>query len=128
MMLHHEKHHKAYVTNLNVAEEKMKCALEKGDITTAISLEPALRFNGGGHINHTIFWKNLTPDQCAPSAELCKAIANSFGSFDKMKEQLAAASVGVMGSGWGWLAYCPKTGKFLLPGIYAYFHSMFQVV
>lgn len=110
MNLHHCKHHQAYVTNLNAAEEKMRCAVEKGDVSTAISLAPALKFNGGGHINHSIFWKNLSPCASTPDEELCKAIKQSFGSFDKFKEQLSAASVAIQGSGWGWLGYDPKSG------------------
>lgn len=109
MNLHHCKHHQTYVTNLNVAEEKLRCAIESGDVSTAISLGPALRFNGGGHLNHSIFWQNLSPCQSEPSPELCKAIKCSFGSFDNFKADLSAASVAVQGSGWGWLAFDPKT-------------------
>lgn len=61
MQLHHSKHHATYVNNLNVAEEKMREASAKGDIHIQISLAPALRFNGGGHLNHSIFWCNLSP-------------------------------------------------------------------
>lgn len=69
-----------------------------------------MRFNGGGHINHSIFWNNLTPDSTKPSAELNSAIEASFGSFDKMVQQLSAVSVGVQGSGWGWLGYNKAEG------------------
>ncbi|XP_023584033.1 superoxide dismutase [Mn], mitochondrial-like [Trichechus manatus latirostris] len=62
MQLHHNKHHAAYVNNLNIAEEKYKEALAKDDVTTQIALQPALKFNGGGHINHSIFWTNLSPN------------------------------------------------------------------
>ncbi|XP_049876188.1 superoxide dismutase [Mn], mitochondrial [Pectinophora gossypiella] len=105
MNLHHSKHHATYINNLNAAEEKLKQAQAKGDIQTIISLAPALKFNGGGHINHSIFWQNLSPNGGKPSAELCKAVDNDFGSWENMKNQLAAASVGVQGSGWGWLGY-----------------------
>ncbi|KAI4457063.1 superoxide dismutase 2 [Holotrichia oblita] len=110
MCLHHQKHHQAYVTNYNAAEEKLKAALEKGDVSAQIALGPALRFNGGGHINHSIFWNNLTPDSTEPSKKLCKAITNSFGDIAKMREVLTAAAVGVQGSGWAWLAYEHRTG------------------
>ncbi|ROT66878.1 mitochondrial MnSOD, partial [Penaeus vannamei] len=66
MQLHHSKHHQTYVNNLNVAEEKLAEAQAKGDVNTVISLAPALKFNGGGHINHTIFWQNLSPDGGEP--------------------------------------------------------------
>uniref|UniRef100_A0A2K5QGE3 Superoxide dismutase n=1 Tax=Cebus imitator TaxID=2715852 RepID=A0A2K5QGE3_CEBIM len=62
MQLHHSKHHAAYVNNLNDTEEKYKEALAKGDVTAQIALQPALKFNGGGHINHSIFWTNLSPN------------------------------------------------------------------
>ncbi|XP_063916433.1 superoxide dismutase [Mn] 1, mitochondrial-like [Zophobas morio] len=110
MSLHHTKHHQTYVTNLNAAEEKLKTALSKGDISTVVSLEPALRFNGGGHLNHSIFWKNLSPESTQPSEPLKKAIESSFGSIEQLKDQLSASSIGVQGSGWGWLGYCPKSG------------------
>ncbi|EFA09191.1 superoxide dismutase [Mn], mitochondrial [Tribolium castaneum] len=111
MCLHHSKHHQTYVTNLNAAEEKLKAALSKGDISTAISLEPALRFNGGGHLNHSIFWQNLSPESTQPSDALKKAIEDSFGGVQQLKDQLSASSIGVQGSGWGWLGYCSKSGK-----------------
>ncbi|KAK5641739.1 hypothetical protein RI129_010286 [Pyrocoelia pectoralis] len=111
MMLHHTKHHQGYVTNLNLAEEKLKIATDKHDITAMVSLQPAIKFNGGGHLNHSIFWQNLSPCQTKASDELCQAIVNSFGSFDKFKEELSAATIAIQGSGWGWLGYCPKTHR-----------------
>lgn len=110
MSLHHSKHHATYVNNLNVAEEKLAQATEKNDINTIIALAPALKFNGGGHINHSIFWNNLSPNGGEPSKELCDAINRDFGSLENMKNMLSAASVGVQGSGWGWLAL-NKTSK-----------------
>jgi len=111
MKLHHQKHHAAYVTNLNVAEEKLAEATHKGDIKTIIALQPALKFNGGGHINHSIFWTNLSPKGGGePNGALLSQIKKDFGSVDEMKAALTAASVGVQGSGWGWLAVC-KTSK-----------------
>nr|CAH7726493.1 unnamed protein product [Callosobruchus chinensis] len=110
MNLHHSKHHQTYVTNLNAAEEKMKLATEKGDVSTAISLLPALKFNGGGHINHSIFWHNLAPGKTEPTEGLCKAIQTSFGSMENMKKQLSAQTIAIQGSGWGWLGYDKSTG------------------
>ncbi|CAL4061160.1 unnamed protein product, partial [Meganyctiphanes norvegica] len=103
MQLHHSKHHQTYVNNLNVAEEKLAEAKEKGDVSTIIALAPGLKFNGGGHINHSIFWQNLSPDGGEPEGELLAAINRDFGSVDNMKSQLSAATVAVQGSGWGWL-------------------------
>nr|AKM12418.1 mitochondrial SOD1 [Ophiorrhabda cellifera] len=111
MALHHSKHHATYVANLNVAEEKLAAAQAKGDIDTVINLAPALRFNGGGHINHSIFWQNLSANGGKPSDQLTKAINQDFGSVENMKNQLAASSVGVQGSGWGWLGYNKQMKK-----------------
>ncbi|XP_047992810.1 superoxide dismutase [Mn], mitochondrial [Leguminivora glycinivorella] len=111
MALHHGKHHATYVANLNAAEEKLAAAQAKGDIDTVINLAPALKFNGGGHINHSIFWQNLSANGGKPSDQLTKAINQDFGSVENMKNQLAAASVGVQGSGWGWLGYNKQMKK-----------------
>lgn len=110
MNLHHSKHHQTYVTNLNAAEDKLKAAVEKGDVSTQIALAPAIKFNGGGHLNHSIFWQNLSPGKSEPSPELCSAINNSFGSLENLKKQLSAVTVAIQGSGWGWLGYEPQTG------------------
>ena len=61
MQIHHQKHHATYVTNLNTFEEKVEDAKQKGDVAAMIALQPQIRFNGGGHINHSIFWTNLAP-------------------------------------------------------------------
>ncbi|XP_063611591.1 superoxide dismutase [Mn], mitochondrial-like [Penaeus indicus] len=111
MQLHHSKHHQTYVNNLNVAEEKLAEAHAKGDVNTVISLAPALKFNGGGHINHTIFWQNLSPDGGEPEGDLLAAINKDFGSVDAMKAQLSAATVAVQGSGWGWLGFNKQKGS-----------------
>jgi Fe-Mn family superoxide dismutase len=105
MQLHHQKHHATYVNNLNVTEEKMAEALQKGDVRASIALQPALRFNGGGHINHCIFWTNLTKkgNGGEPSGALLEAIKRDFGGVQQLQDSLSAASVAVQGSGWGWL-------------------------
>nr|CAR82600.1 mitochondrial manganese superoxide dismutase [Cyanagraea praedator] len=110
MQLHHSKHHQTYINNLNVAEEKLVEAKAKGDISTVIALAPALKFNGGGHINHSIFWQNLSPDGGEPEGELLAAINRDFGSVENMKNQLSALTVGVQGSGWGWSGYNKQKG------------------
>merc|ERR1711884_129087 len=114
MQLHHSKHHQTYVNNLNAAEEKLAEASAKNDVSAIIGLQGALKFNGGGHINHSIFWKNLCSKgdaMGAPDGELAKAIDRDFGSFDAMKEKLSASTVAVQGSGWGWLGYNKATGR-----------------
>eukprot|EP00553_Chaetoceros_curvisetus_P014171 CAMPEP_0204638204 /NCGR_PEP_ID=MMETSP0717-20131115/38825_1 /ASSEMBLY_ACC=CAM_ASM_000666 /TAXON_ID=230516 /ORGANISM="Chaetoceros curvisetus" /LENGTH=241 /DNA_ID=CAMNT_0051657895 /DNA_START=25 /DNA_END=750 /DNA_ORIENTATION=- len=113
MTIHHSKHHNAYVTNLNVALEKLDAAASAGDASAIIGLQGALNFNGGGHVNHTLFWENLcsTADSELKDGPLKSAIDASFGDLDSMKQELSAMSVGVQGSGWGWLGYNAKTGR-----------------
>ena len=73
---------------------------------------PALKFNGGGHLNHTIFWKVLCPKGSSePTGELAEAIKRDFGSLDKMIEQLSAKSVAIQGSGWGWLGFNKQNNR-----------------
>lgn len=106
MEIHHGKHHNAYVTNLNKALEGHEMAGKSiEDILKNISkASPAIRNNGGGHFNHSLFWKLLSPSSAGkPSGELAAAIEKKFGSFDKFKEDFAAAGVSRFGSGWAWL-------------------------
>ncbi len=109
MDLHYNKHHKAYVTNLNTALEKYHEAETKNDVAQMIALQSAIKFNGGGHINHSIFWTILGPISKGgggvPQGELAKMIDRDFGSFDAFKEKFTTATVGIQGSGWGWLGY-----------------------
>jgi Fe-Mn family superoxide dismutase len=116
MKIHYEKHHQTYVNNLNVALDKLAEATAKGDVSAAVALGPALRFNGGGHINHSIFWKNLTANSKSgePTGDLKAAIERDFGSLDNLKTQMSTASVAVQGSGWGWLGYNKQAKKLQL--------------
>lgn len=108
MQLHHSKHHATYVNNLNIAEEKLNEAVAKGDVNTQIALAPAIKFNGGGHLNHSIFWSNLSPNSGKPDASLAQQIEKDFNNFEEMKKRLSEATVAIQGSGWGWLGYNPK--------------------
>jgi len=106
MELHHSKHHAGYVRKLNAAQEKLEEALANGDLAAAVKLLAAIKFNGGGHINHSIFWKNMIPGGSGePTGELADLINRDFGSFDHMKANLSASTTAVQGSGWGWLGY-----------------------
>ena len=108
MELHYTKHHKGYVTNLNAALEKYHEAEVKNDMAAMVALQGAIKFNGGGHINHSIFWTILTAAKNGsshPKGDLAKAIERDFQSFDLFKERLSAASIAIQGSGWGWLGY-----------------------
>jgi len=106
MEIHHGKHHNAYVTNLNNAIKGTDAeSLTIEDICKHISkYTPAIRNNGGGHFNHSLFWTVLGPNAGgAPTGDLAAAIDKAFGSFDSFKEQFAAAGVTRFGSGWAWL-------------------------
>lgn len=109
MEVHYTKHHKTYVTNLNAAVEKYHEAESKGDVAGMIATSQAIKFNGGGHVNHSIFWTILaSPSKGGggvPHGELLKMIEKDFGSFDSFKEKFNAMTVGIQGSGWGWLGF-----------------------
>jgi Fe-Mn family superoxide dismutase len=115
MELHYSKHHKGYVTNLNTALEKYYEAEAKGDLSAMVALQSAIKFNGGGHINHSIFWTLLTsPNKAAPlshQSQLAQAIEKDFHSFDLFKEKLNTVTVAIQGSGWGWLGYNKGTKR-----------------
>lgn len=113
MELHYKKHHAAYVTNLNAALEKYAAAEAKQDLAAMIALEPAIRFNGGGHVNHSIFWTNLAPEGKGgePKGALLDAIKKEFGSLESLIEKLNTQTTAIQGSGWGWLGYNKGQGK-----------------
>lgn len=115
MELHHKNHHNTYVTNYNAALEKLHEAQAKNDVAAQIALKPAINFNGGGHINHTLFWENLAPKSAGggdpPSGALAKAIDDVYGGYDKFKEKFNAALAGIQGSGWAWLVKDKETGQ-----------------
>lgn len=106
MEIHHTKHHNGYVNNLNAAVEGTELegkSLE--DLLKNVStLSPAVRNNGGGHFNHSLFWTIMGPNKGgSPSGELAEAITSTFGSFDAFKDQFSKAAATRFGSGWAWL-------------------------
>ena len=111
MHLHHEKHHNAYITNVNAALEKHPELAEKtieellADLNSVPEdIRTAVRNNGGGHANHSLFWTVLAPNAGGePTGAVKDGIEEAFGSFDAMKEKFSAAAVGRFGSGWAWL-------------------------
>jgi len=110
MRLHHDKHHATYVTNLNAALEKHPELGDKSaeDLIRDLNSIPedirmAVRNNGGGHVNHTMFWEIMGPNGGAPTGAIADAINESFGSFDELKKQFNDAGVKRFGSGWVWL-------------------------
>eukprot|EP01133_Synstelium_polycarpum_P020203 gene20203-24225_t len=118
MQVHHQKHHQAYVTNLNVALEKYQACESAKDVAGMIALQSAIKFNGGGHVNHSIFWTNLAPKNAqggvAPSGPLADVINQQYGSLEKFIEKFSAQTVAIQGSGWGWLGYCKTSNKLVI--------------
>jgi Fe-Mn family superoxide dismutase len=112
MEIHHDRHHKAYVDNLNKALTGTTKTIE--EILTTVSTQPvAVRNNGGGHWNHSFFWNVLAPAKGSkPSAALAKQIDTDFGSFDAFKAEFAKAATSRFGSGWAWLI--KKDGKLVI--------------
>ncbi|MGO3608950.1 MAG: superoxide dismutase [Enterococcus gilvus] len=111
MHLHHDKHHNTYVTNLNAAIEKYPELAEQSveELVSNLNELPedirtAVRNNGGGHANHSFFWKIMAPNAGGePTGAIKEAIDDAFGSFEKMKEEFKTAATGRFGSGWAWL-------------------------
>lgn len=115
MSLHYNKHHAGYVANLNKALEQLAEAEQKQDIAAEVALQSAIKFNGGGHINHSIFWTNLAPvgkgGGGAPEGPLAKAIEQEFGSLNTLIETMSAKAVAIQGSGWAWLGFNKANGR-----------------
>ena len=106
MELHHSKHHQAYVTGANAALAALAEARDKNELGNVNKLEKDLAFNLGGHVNHSIFWTNMSPDGGdKPTGDLASAIDDQFGSFDKFTAHFTAAAMGVQGSGWAALTW-----------------------
>jgi Fe-Mn family superoxide dismutase len=110
MRLHHDIHHKGYVTGLNNAEAKLAEARAAGDYSLVKHWSREAAFHGSGHVLHSVFWPNMiaaSESKATPGGALATAIDRDFGSFDAFKAQFIAAATAVEGSGWGILAYRP---------------------
>jgi len=106
MELHHDKHHQAYVTGINTAIDKLAEARDTESYAAIGTLEKNVAFHLGGHINHSVFWPNMSPDGGdKPTGELAAAIDEYFGSFDKFRAQFDANALAIQGSGWSILAW-----------------------
>lgn len=115
MDLHYNKHHNTYIQNLNNLLGQYAEAEKNSDITKMIALQPGIKFNGGGFINHSIFWTNLAPKNqgggTPPEGALADAINKNFGSLENLIEKMSAKTVAIQGSGWGWLGYNKEANK-----------------
>ncbi len=119
MELHHDKHHAAYVTGANTTLEKLAEARDKGAFDAVVGLEKTLAFNLGGHVNHSAFWANLTPDAGQrPEGELAAAIDEFFGSFEAFQKHFAAVATTIQGSGWAILAWDSVGQKLVMFQLY----------
>jgi Fe-Mn family superoxide dismutase len=117
--LHHDKHHAAYVKGLNDTIEQLAAARDKGDFSSIVGLEKSHAFNLSGHVLHSLFWTNLSPDGGGkPQGELAAAIDDNFGSFDAFKAQLTSVTTTVQGSGWGVLAWEPLGKRLYIEQVY----------
>ncbi|MGJ3507866.1 superoxide dismutase [Enemella sp. A6] len=106
MELHHGKHHAAYVKGVNTALEQLEEARAKGDFGNLNKLEKDVAFHLGGHMNHSVFWKNMSPDGGGePTGEVASVIDESFGGFEAFKKQFSANANAVQGSGWSVFAW-----------------------
>nr|UAT87934.1 manganese/iron superoxide dismutase [Ganoderma sp. TQC-2021a] len=116
MELHHKKHHQTYVNSLNAAEQAYAKAPTPKE---RIALQSALKFNGGGHINHSLFWKNLAPSKsegkgsggAIKDGPLKSAIEQNWGTVDAFIKEFNATTASIQGSGWGWLGLNPTTKR-----------------
>ena len=119
MQLHHGKHHAAYVAGANATLDLMAEAREKNDLTWINKLQKDLAFNLGGHVNHSIFWKNLSASGGdKPTGELAAAIDEYFGSFDGFRAHFSANAIGIQGSGWSILAWDVLGERLIIEQLY----------
>src|SRR6202008_4219299 len=104
--LHHDKHHAAYVAGANTTLEKLAEAREKCDFAAINQLQKNLAFHLSGHVLHSLFWRNMSPQSGgAPAGELSKSIQRDFGGFEPLRDQMNEAAVAVQGSGWAALSW-----------------------
>ncbi len=119
MELHHSKHHAAYVAGINTALEQLEEARAKNEFGNINKLQKDLAFHLGGHVNHSIFWNNLAPNQGEkPDGELAAAIDEFFGSFDAFRAHFNAAALGIQGSGWAFLAWDSLGERLIIEQLY----------
>jgi Fe-Mn family superoxide dismutase len=117
--LHHGKHHRAYVDGANAMLDTLAVARESNDFTAIVGLEKTLAFNVSGHILHSIYWRNLSPEGGGePTGHLAAAIDENFGSFSAFKAHMTQATTSVQGSGWSALSWEPLGRRLLIEQIY----------
>lgn len=118
LTLHHDKHHAAYVTGANTALEKLAAARESGDFGTITKLEKDLAFHLSGHVLHSLFWQNLSPDGGEPAGDLLTQLQSDFGGVEPFKKHLLEAANTVQGSGWATLSWEPLAKRLVISQVY----------
>jgi Fe-Mn family superoxide dismutase len=119
MELHHDKHHATYVKGANTALEKLEEVRAKGDFGTIAQLERNLAFNVSGHVLHSVFWTNLSPDGGGePSGSLGSALQDTFGGFEPFQQQMNEAAATVQGSGWALASWEPMAGRLVVQQVH----------
>jgi Fe-Mn family superoxide dismutase len=119
MELHHDKHHLAYVNGANTALDALAEARDKNDLTMVNKFQKDLAFNLAGHVNHAVFWKNMSPEGGdKPTGELAAAIDEFFGSFDAFRAHFTASALGIQGSGWSILVWDILGQKLIIEQLY----------
>ena len=119
MELHHDKHHLAYVNGANAALDALADARDKNDLTMVNKFQKDLAFNLAGHVNHAVFWKNMSPEGGdKPTGELAAAIDEFFGSFDAFRAHFTASALGIQGSGWSILVWDILGQKLIIEQLY----------
>jgi superoxide dismutase, Fe-Mn family len=119
MELHHDKHHAAYVKGANTALERLAEVREKGDFTLLSMLEKNLAFHVSGHVLHSLFWTNLSPDGGGgPEGALAETIDETFGGFEPFRQQMTEAAATVQGSGWALASWEPVAGRLVVQQAY----------
>ncbi len=114
LTIHHQKHHQGYVNGANAILEKLEKARKKDDVLDMKAIAKELSFNVGGHILHSLFWKNMAPVPNGggePSGVLARVLKSEFGSIKRFKQEFSQVAAAVEGSGWGALAYCQQTKR-----------------
>lgn len=125
--LHHGKHHQAYVDGANTTLEKIAAVREAGDYGSIVGLQKNLAFNVSGHVLHSLFWQNLSPNGGGqPSGALADAIITDFGSFDAFQAQMTQVTTTVQGSGWSALTWEPLSQSLVVEQIYDHHSNSLQ--
>ena len=119
MELHHDKHHAAYVTGANAALDKLASAREEQEYATLAKLQKDLAFNLSGHVLHSLFWENMSPDGGGePTGDVATQLEHDFGGFEPFKRHMSEAAGSIQGSGWALAAWDPTSGRIIVEQVY----------